>query len=194
LNLIDAIVIVIMIPVMDKVLPILRRKFGWNLGPLFRIAIGFVIAGVGFVYVGVLQWEVARRGKWVGEDQTYVLNSSLDKKVSVWYQIFPYLIIGISEIFSSISSLEFAYAKAPVNMKAIVMSLNLLTTAVGSAIGLVMAPIFTPQNLMATFFAFSAGMLILAVIFFKYFKDEDFDKIELPAQLLVAPVDNNVPA
>jgi POT family proton-dependent oligopeptide transporter len=180
LNLMDPIVIVVMIPVADYTFPLLRRSFGWKLGPLQRISVGFVIAGLVFIYVGTLQYFVDQRGSYytVGGHIIYTLKPGFSEMVSVWWQLPPFLIIGITEIFSVVSSLEFAYAKAPENMKAVVMALILVTQAGGSALGLVMSPLFIPQNFMAIFFAFSGGMLLLAIIFFKYFKDESFDSFE----------------
>eukprot|EP00475_Leptophrys_vorax_P005841 TRINITY_DN13539_c0_g1_i1.p1 TRINITY_DN13539_c0_g1~~TRINITY_DN13539_c0_g1_i1.p1 ORF type:complete len:339 (-),score=90.40 TRINITY_DN13539_c0_g1_i1:972-1988(-) len=184
LNLVDSIIIVIFIPIMDWALPKLRRTFGWKLGALQRITIGFFIAGAGFIYVGLLQWAINKQGTFVDVDgdTTYQLNDG-SSGVSVWWQVPPYLFIGISEIFSSISSLEFAYSKAPMSMKALVMAINLATNAVASGLQLIMSPVFIPQNFMAVFFAFSGGMLLLAVIFEKIFKDEYFNNIDIPERL-----------
>jgi len=44
------------------------------------------------------------------------------------------MFIGISEIFASVSGLEYAYMKAPPSMKSFVQSMYLLTNAFGSAI------------------------------------------------------------
>ena len=46
-----------------------------------------------------------------------------------------YILIAISEIFASITGLEYAFTKAPRNMRSLVMSLYLFTSAISSAIG-----------------------------------------------------------
>ena len=46
-----------------------------------------------------------------------------------------YVLIALSEIFASITGLEYAFTKAPKNMRSLVMSMFLFTSAVASAIG-----------------------------------------------------------
>lgn len=52
--------------------------------------------------------------------------------VSVFWQVPQFLLIGISEILTSITSYAFFYAQAPPNMRSFAASLNLLTTALGT--------------------------------------------------------------
>lgn len=47
-------------------------------------------------------------------------------------QIPQFILIGASEILSSVTSLEFFYAEAPHTMRGVSAGLNLLTTALGS--------------------------------------------------------------
>jgi POT family proton-dependent oligopeptide transporter len=46
-----------------------------------------------------------------------------------------YILIAISEIFASITGLEYAFTKAPKNMRSLVMSVFLFMSAISSAIG-----------------------------------------------------------
>ena len=46
-----------------------------------------------------------------------------------------YVLIAFSEIFASITGLEYAFTKAPKNMRSLVMSLFLFTTAFSAALG-----------------------------------------------------------
>ena len=52
--------------------------------------------------------------------------------LSIFWQIPGFIFIGISEIFASITSLEFFYSQAPGNMRSVSQSFNLLTSALGS--------------------------------------------------------------
>ena len=54
--------------------------------------------------------------------------------ISVWVQIVPYFLIGFSEIMASITSLEYAYTKAPANMKSTVQAVCLFMNAFSSAL------------------------------------------------------------
>jgi POT family proton-dependent oligopeptide transporter len=46
-----------------------------------------------------------------------------------------YILIAVSEIFASITGLEYAFTKAPKNMRSLVMSVFLFMTAISSALG-----------------------------------------------------------
>ena len=55
--------------------------------------------------------------------------------IIVWVQTVPYVFIGFSEIFTSITGLEFAFTKAPKNMRSLVTSYWHFMSAFSSAIG-----------------------------------------------------------
>jgi POT family proton-dependent oligopeptide transporter len=48
---------------------------------------------------------------------------------------YRYVLIAFSEIFASITGLEYAFTKAPTNMRSLVMSVFLFTSAASAAIG-----------------------------------------------------------
>ncbi len=55
--------------------------------------------------------------------------------INVWAQTGSYVLIAISEILASITSLEYAFSKAPKNMRSLVMAFNLFMSAISAAIG-----------------------------------------------------------
>ena len=48
---------------------------------------------------------------------------------------YSYVLVAFSEIFASITGLEYAFTKAPKNMKSLVMAVFLFASAISSAIG-----------------------------------------------------------
>jgi POT family proton-dependent oligopeptide transporter len=63
-----------------------------------------------------------------------VNGKNLPNNVHIAIQTPAYIFIGISEIFISVTGLEYAYTKAPPSMKSFVQSIYLFTNAFGSAI------------------------------------------------------------
>ena len=54
--------------------------------------------------------------------------------LNVWIQSGSYILIAISEIFAIITGLEYAFTKAPKNMKSIVMAVFVFMASISSAI------------------------------------------------------------
>lgn len=52
--------------------------------------------------------------------------------ISIFWQVPQFVLVGISEIFAMITSLEFFYSQAPMTMRSVSQALNLFTNAVGS--------------------------------------------------------------
>jgi dipeptide/tripeptide permease len=123
---IDPITIILLIPVMDRLIyPFIRTKLHFAFTSITRISLGFMFAACAMLYAGVLQAKI------------YAVEP---EKIHIAWQAPAYMLVAISEILASITGLELAYAKAPENMKSFIMSLFLLTSAGGSALGILIAP------------------------------------------------------
>jgi dipeptide/tripeptide permease len=53
----------------------------------------------------------------------------------IFYQFFQYLTIGLSEVFTSIASMEFAYLAAPQSAQSFVMSAHFTSAGLSSFLG-----------------------------------------------------------
>jgi len=85
--------------------------------PLRKIGAGLVVMGASFLVVG-----------WL-EDQIMAGHT-----VSVWWQIFAYLILTAAELLVSVTALEFSYKQAPLRVKSFIMALFLLSTSMGNLV------------------------------------------------------------
>ncbi|PIA95670.1 putative peptide transporter ptr2 [Cercospora beticola] len=142
---IDPITIIIFIPFCDKILYPGLRRMGIKFKPITRITFGFMFAAAGILWAAALQKGIYMSGPCydkpmnceagLREDGTYAPN-----KVNVLWQTPSYILIGMSEIFAAVTGLEYAYTKAPPNMKSFIMSLFLLTNAGGAALGAFISP------------------------------------------------------
>lgn len=159
----NPLLIVIMVPVVSSVLyPFLRKYI--PLKYTQRISIGLFIAAITMVLITWVQYRM---------DHGTVM--------SIKWQIVGYLLLTISEIFVSVSVLEFSYTQAKNSMKSMVSSFYLLSVAAGNAITIVLTALLIDAkgNLKiewSTYFLIFTGLMcFMAVLFpllFGNFKEE----------------------
>ena len=100
----------------------------------------------------------------------------IPNKVHVAVQTPAYVLIGLSEIFASITGLEYAFTKAPASMKSVVMSLFLLQTAFGSALGIALSPTSENPKLVVMYASICVATLIAGILFWVCFSK--YNKVE----------------
>jgi POT family proton-dependent oligopeptide transporter len=126
----NPIFIVILIPIMDRLVYPGLRKMGINFTPIKRITWGFFLASAAMISATVTQHYIYK----IGPCGTDASNCEEETNISVWVQLLPYGLIGFSEIMASVVSLEYAFTKAPVNMRSTVTSIALFMNAISAAI------------------------------------------------------------
>lgn len=122
--------IVILIPVMDRIVYPALRKARINFSPIKRITVGFFLASLAMVTACVVQHFIYK----LSPCGTNANDCDEPADIAVWVQLLPYGLIGFSEILASITSLEYAYTKAPRNMKSSVTAICLFMNAISSAL------------------------------------------------------------
>ncbi|KAI4152941.1 MAG: hypothetical protein L6R39_001722 [Caloplaca ligustica] len=133
INNIDPIALVIFIPITDMFLYPGLERLGIRFTPLKRIAWGFGLGAASMVAAAVTQHYIYKLGACGNHPNAEDCESPAP--INVWVQTIPYLLIAFSEIFASITGLEYAFTKAPKNMRSVVMSIFLFTSAISYAIG-----------------------------------------------------------
>ncbi|KAK3697062.1 hypothetical protein LTR37_017660 [Vermiconidia calcicola] len=143
INNLNPITLVIFIPIMDFFIYPALRKAKIHFTPLKRIAWGFFIASAAMVSAAVLQYYIYKTSACpqahVAEGTWNDINCTAP--INVWVQAVPYCLIAFSEIFASITGLEYAFSKAPENMRGLVMGVNLVQNAFSSALGQALLPL-----------------------------------------------------
>lgn len=135
--------IVILIPILDRFVYPGFRRIGFNFTPLKRMAVGFLFSSLSMIAAAVMQYYIYKMspcGVYMLETEGCVA------PINVWAQSLPYVLVGISEIFTNTTSLEYAFSKAPENMKSMVMAVNLFMSAISSALGQAFTPLAGDPN------------------------------------------------
>ncbi|KAL4956726.1 POT family-domain-containing protein [Aspergillus filifer] len=130
INNLNPLALILLIPIMDQLIYPAIRKMGFNFTPLKRIYVGYMIACASMVAATVTQHYIYIRSP------CHNRASSCDEPapINVWVQTVSYVLIALSEIFTSITGYEYAYTKAPRNMKSLVQSLYLFMNAFSATI------------------------------------------------------------
>ncbi|KAK1983042.1 POT family protein [Colletotrichum cereale] len=128
--------LLIFIPVCDKVIYPAVERAGLRFTPLKKITLGFLCATLSMMVAAVIQHFIYRRapcGYSAGD--TDCIRDNGPPEMTVWIQTPCYILIALSEIFASITGLEYAFTKAPKNMRGLVTGVFLFVHAFSSAIG-----------------------------------------------------------
>ncbi|KAI9230047.1 MAG: MFS peptide transporter [Piptocephalis tieghemiana] len=155
---VDPIILLLLIPLMDLWgFPLLSRM-GIRFTAIRRLTSGFVLAIVAMI--------------WTAGVQHYIDLSPV-KSVSVWWQVPSYVCIAFSELFASISSLEYAYTHAPRSMKALCSAISLLPNAAAALIGILISPLARPGTLVYMYIGIAGVTVVTAILFHYSFRSYD---------------------
>lgn len=158
---INPLTLVIVIPIMDKFFYPGLRRLGIHFGPMARITCGFVFAAIAMGYAAGIQAYIYSQGPY------YEYPTGNGKNdVSAGLIVPAYIFIAISEIFASITGLEYAYRKAPEKMKSLVMAIFLFMTCFGSILGFALVSVAVDPKLLWMYAGISIAMGLCAPLFY----------------------------
>lgn len=160
----NPLMVMLLIPFNNIVFYPLMTRVGLTLTPLRKMTIGMLMASLAFVSVALLQAAIE--------------TAPAGEKLTILWQIIPYLIMTQAEVMVSITGLEFAYTQAPRRMKSTIMGFWLLVVAFGNVL---VAVVTRTQNwllpklvnvpeggepTLSQFFWFFAGLMAIAAALF----------------------------
>jgi len=174
--------IIIMIPIFDYLIyPFLRKK-GINFTPIKRIYAGFLVAGLAMVYAAVVQkylYDLSPCHDLEPSACVDELKNPWPAPLNVWIISGPYILVGMAEIFASITSLEYAFTKAPKRMKSVVMAFSQFQTALSSALNFALTAVNVEPKFTWLFGSFAVTAWVVGTIFFFTFRSLDKREIQL---------------
>ncbi len=114
IQVVNGVMILSFIPLFQYVVyPLISRVY--PLTPLRKIGLGLVVTGLSFLISAKIETMLAA-----------------GLHPSIGWQMPAYALLSAGEVMVSITALEFAYTQAPKNMKAVIMSLYLLSISAGN--------------------------------------------------------------
>ncbi|MBW0570788.1 hypothetical protein O181_110503, partial [Austropuccinia psidii MF-1] len=113
--------------------------------PIKRITAGFLVDALAMAWAALTQHWIYQSSICGNRAADF---SCPPVDLSVWIQTPSYVLGASSEIFASITGLEYAFTLAPKNMRSLVTALFLFQTAISNAIGEAFNPLSSDPLLM----------------------------------------------
>ena len=177
----DPLALIILIPICDLFMYPALRKAGIRFTPIKKITLGFMFGASSMVWAAVVQNYIYHNnpcGSYPSEGLPSGDNCS-PATLSIWVQSGSYVLLAISEIFASITSLEYAFTKAPKNMRSMVQAVALFMTAIANAIGEAMVPLSTDPLLVWNYGSFAVIAFLAGIGFWFSFRHLDAEEDNL---------------
>ena len=152
MGIVNPVLVLAMIPLFNNwIYPLVSKGGMYKISSLAKMRVGMFVAAAAFLISAFVQ---------------YIIDSSeAPNSVSILWQLPQYVVLSVSEILVSIAGLEFAYENAPETMKSTIMSLFLLTTAVGDFAGGFLYNVLKNIDPTMIYLIFAGLMVLNAVAF-----------------------------
>ncbi|AGO12847.1 AaceriAGL365Cp [[Ashbya] aceris (nom. inval.)] len=157
--------IIIAMPIIDYGLNPLLRRLRINFKPVYRIFFGFMLAVLASVAGAIIQAAIYNTSPCGTSASTCSETRRLVSPLSRWLVGIEYVLSGVSECFAMPTGYEIAFERSPKDMKAFVMSLFLVTTALSSILTQIFNGIMTDPYLVIPFILFAALGTVFAILF-----------------------------
>lgn len=173
-------------PIIDRFIYPMFQKYHIKFRPIARINFGLIVASMSMLYASVLQHFIYLAGPCYEHPLECPAaigpgGVATGNKIHIAIQTPAYMLIGISEIFVSVTGLEYAYMKALPTMKSFVQAMYLLTNAFGYAIGEAFIPVVGDPQVQWLFVGLCVGSFTVGCIFWLLYRKLDTKEDEMNA-------------
>lgn len=164
----NPIIIIIFIPVVDRLLFPWLRSHGLALTAVTRLVCGFAFEAIAMAMAAVVQKLIYSTGpcydfplRCAASDGNTVPNA-----VNIFVQIPIFVLEAFSEILSSPAGYELAFTMAPVSMKSVLQAVFSTTGAMGSALSIALSPLYKDPNMIWVYASLAIVMGIVTAGFY----------------------------
>ncbi|KAI3230332.1 hypothetical protein DTO012A9_3430 [Penicillium roqueforti] len=180
-NNLDPLALIIFVPICDKLLYPVLRKMGLQFTAIKKIALGFWLASLSMIWAAIVQSYIYLTSPCgFGANTCPNDDGSVHPcHILVWAQTGSYVLVAVSEIFAVITSMEYAYSKAPRNMRSLVQAMNMFTNAVSAAIAETLIPLSRAPLLAWNYGIFAILTFVGGAVFIVQFWGLDKEEDEL---------------
>ncbi|KAL5526292.1 hypothetical protein ACEPAF_8015 [Sanghuangporus sanghuang] len=179
----DPFALIIFIPICDLFIYPALQRYNIRFTPIKKITAGFYTCAAAMVWAAVLQHYLYKTNPCGYQASTCVDEDGepATSPLNVWIQTGSYVLIALSEIFASITGLEYAFTKAPRNMRSLVMGIFLFTSAISSALGEAFVSLSADPLLVWNYGSMSVFAFVAGIGFWLSFRHLDAEEEALNA-------------
>ncbi|CAK5282285.1 unnamed protein product [Mycena citricolor] len=177
----DPLALIIFIPICDQVIYPALHRWGINFTALKKITAGFFTGAAAMAWAAAVQHYIYKRSP-CGYNATSCADAAgnvIPAPLNVWIQTGSYVLVAFSEILASITGLEYAFTKAPKNMRSLVMSIFLFTSAISAAIGEAFVSLSTDPLLVWNYGSMGVIAAVAGILFWLHVRGLDKREDEL---------------
>ena len=182
-NTLSPIACIVFGPVFQLILYPLLNKHKIPFGPIARFTVGSACMAFSMTIAAGIQSLIYKTGPCYRSPLECAASNGgrLPNTVNVFLQTPSYVMMSFAEILALATSYEYAYTKTPQSMKSVVQAWSVFMAAIGSALGIAIAPAGHDPNLTTVYAVLAGVMAINASIFWWNFKplddiDEELNK------------------
>lgn len=126
-----------------------------------KMLVGLIISSLTMAYCAVVQHIIDTRGT-TSDSGVYTPFEGQTPIPSAWL-IVPFVSLSVASAFTDPTALECAFTLAPAGHRSLVMACYLLASSASGFLGLGMAPLAIPQNVVSMFAAMSVALGVASV-------------------------------
>ncbi|RYP40351.1 hypothetical protein DL767_001763 [Monosporascus sp. MG133] len=144
-------------------------------GAMARVTVAFLLCGCGMAYAAALQKHIYNTGPCYDAPLACPASEAgtLPNDVNVWTQLPVYVVLAVAEIFGLVTASEYAYSKAPKDMRSIVQALVQLSACFGAVLGMALSPAARDPYLTIMYASVACVMGVCSMLFWWRFRKYD---------------------